>query len=50
MIRDGELAGPVGFSRDNLDSGSIVNPTFESESDEGRRRPDLRLAVSERAC
>ena len=31
MIRDGELAGPVGFSRDNLDSGSIVNPTFESE-------------------
>jgi urocanate hydratase len=31
MIREGELAGPVGFSRDNLDSGSIVNPTFESE-------------------
>jgi urocanate hydratase len=31
MIRSGELAGPVGFSRDNLDSGSIVNPTFESE-------------------
>jgi urocanate hydratase len=25
------VAGPVGFSRDNLDSGSIVNPTFESE-------------------
>jgi urocanate hydratase len=32
MIRDGDLAGPVGFSRDNLDSGSIVNPTFESEN------------------
>jgi urocanate hydratase len=32
MIRSGELAGPVGFSRDNLDSGSIVNPTFESEN------------------
>lgn len=32
MIKDGELAGPVGFSRDNLDSGSIVNPTFESEN------------------
>ena len=32
MIRTGELAGPVGFSRDNLDSGSIVNPTFESEN------------------
>jgi urocanate hydratase len=31
MVRDGVLAGPVGFSRDNLDSGSIVNPTFESE-------------------
>ncbi|MBT4890942.1 MAG: urocanate hydratase [Rhodospirillales bacterium] len=32
MIRDGELSGPVAFSRDNLDSGSIVNPTFESEN------------------
>ena len=32
MIKNGELAGPVAFSRDNLDSGSIVNPTFESEN------------------
>jgi len=32
MKRNGDLAGPVGFSRDNLDSGSIVNPTFESEN------------------
>ncbi|MEK4091876.1 urocanate hydratase [Viridibacillus sp. FSL H8-0110] len=32
MIRKGELSGPVAFSRDNLDSGSIVNPTFESEN------------------
>jgi len=32
LIRRGEIAGPVGFSRDNLDSGSIVNPTFESEN------------------
>ena len=31
LIRIGEVAGPVAFSRDNLDSGSIVNPTFESE-------------------
>ncbi len=31
MIRDGLVHGPVAFSRDNLDSGSIVNPTFESE-------------------
>lgn len=31
LIRSGEVAGPVAFSRDNLDSGSIVNPTFESE-------------------
>ncbi len=31
LISDGEVAGPVAFSRDNLDSGSIVNPTFESE-------------------
>ena len=32
LIRSGEVAGPVAFSRDNLDSGSIVNPTFESEN------------------
>ncbi|ALC89266.1 urocanate hydratase [Bacillus sp. FJAT-18017] len=32
MIKSGELKGPVAFSRDNLDSGSIVNPTFESEN------------------
>lgn len=30
-IRDGRIKGTVAFSRDNLDSGSIVNPTFESE-------------------
>lgn len=32
LIKTGELSGPVAFSRDNLDSGSIVNPTFESEN------------------
>jgi urocanate hydratase len=26
------VKGPVAFSRDNLDSGSIINPTFESEN------------------
>jgi urocanate hydratase len=31
LIKQGEVKGPVAFSRDNLDSGSIVNPTFESE-------------------
>ena len=31
LIKNGEIKGPVAFSRDNLDSGSIVNPTFESE-------------------
>ncbi|MDO5689939.1 MAG: urocanate hydratase [Tissierellia bacterium] len=30
-IAEGKVKGPVAFSRDNLDSGSIVNPTFESE-------------------
>lgn len=30
-ISKGEIKGPVAFSRDNLDSGSIVNPTDESE-------------------
>lgn len=32
LIRAGEVHGPVAFSRDNLDSGSIINPTFESEN------------------
>ena len=32
LIKSGKIAGPVAFSRDNLDSGSIVNPTFESEN------------------
>ena len=32
LVKSGELKGPVAFSRDNLDSGSIVNPTFESEN------------------
>ncbi len=32
LIKEGEIKGPVAFSRDNLDSGSIVNPTFESEN------------------
>jgi urocanate hydratase len=32
LIRSGEVKGPVAFSRDNLDSGSIINPTFESEN------------------
>ena len=31
LIKQGEVKGPVAFSRDNLDSGSIVNHTFESE-------------------
>ena len=31
LIKKGEVKGPVAFSRDNLDSGSIINPTFESE-------------------
>jgi urocanate hydratase len=32
LIAKGEVRGPVAFSRDNLDSGSIINPTFESEN------------------
>ncbi len=31
LVKKGEIKAPVAFSRDNLDSGSIVNPTFESE-------------------
>lgn len=32
LVATGQVAGPVAFSRDNLDSGSIINPTFESEN------------------
>lgn len=32
LITKGEVRGTVAFSRDNLDSGSIINPTFESEN------------------
>lgn len=32
LIAKGEVKAPVAFSRDNLDSGSIINPTFESEN------------------
>ena len=32
LVRSGELAGPVAFSRDNLDTGSIANPAFETEN------------------
>jgi urocanate hydratase len=32
MVASNQLQGPVAFSRDNLDSGSISNPTFETEN------------------
>ena len=38
----------VGFSRDNLDSGSKINPTFESEDADGGDL--ISVAVSERAA
>ena len=31
LVRSGEISGPVAFSRDNLDSGSIANPAMETE-------------------
>jgi urocanate hydratase len=31
LVRSGELKGPVAFSRDNLDCGSVANPAFETE-------------------
>jgi urocanate hydratase len=31
LIRKGEVKGPVAFSRDNLDPGSIANPAMETE-------------------
>jgi urocanate hydratase len=32
LVRSGRLQGPVAFSRDNLDCGSISNPAFETEN------------------
>ena len=32
FVRSGEIEGPVAFSRDNLDSGSIANPAMETEN------------------
>jgi len=32
LIKNGEVSGPVAFSRDNLDSGSIANPSMETEN------------------
>lgn len=32
LVAQGALKGPIAFSRDNLDSGSIANPAFETES------------------
>ncbi|MEM7120915.1 MAG: urocanate hydratase [Pseudomonadota bacterium] len=31
LIKKGEVAGPIAFSRDNLDCGSIANPSLETE-------------------
>jgi urocanate hydratase len=31
LVASGEVSGPVAFSRDNLDCGSIANPVFETE-------------------
>jgi urocanate hydratase len=32
LVRGGELAGPIAFSRDNLDCGAVANPAFETEN------------------
>jgi len=32
LVMSGEISGPVAFSRDNLDCGSITNPVFETEA------------------
>ncbi len=32
MVRGGELQGPVALSRDHLDSGSVAQPTRETEA------------------
>ena len=31
LVKKGAVAGPVAFSRDNLDCGSVANPVFETE-------------------
>lgn len=32
LVREGKVSGPIAFSRDNLDCGSISNPLFETEN------------------
>lgn len=32
LVATGELKGPIGFSRDNLDPGAISNPSLETEA------------------
>jgi urocanate hydratase len=31
LVASGEVKGPVGFSRDNLDAGGVANPNMETE-------------------
>ena len=32
LVKEGKINGPIAFSRDNLDCGSISNPLFETEN------------------
>lgn len=32
MVRDGELAGPIAFTRDHLDAGAMAHPTIMTEN------------------
>lgn len=32
MVKDGELTAPIAVSRDNMDTGSVAQPTIETES------------------
>ena len=38
LVREGKLKGPVAMSRDHLDTGSVAQPTRETERHEGRQR------------
>ncbi len=49
LVREGRLKGPIAMSRDHLDTGLGGAADARDRKDEGRQRPDRRLAAPQRA-
>ena len=50
LVREGKLKGPVAMSRDHLDTGSVAQPTRETERMKDGSDADRRLAAPQRAA